>query len=64
MDFPFTEEQELLRANVGKPMDRHSLSDYVARSDRDTAYPYERYDAGVEAGLFLSQRSMAASAAR
>lgn len=52
MDFGFTEEQELLRANVRKLMDRHAPPDYVARHDRDKSYPYELYDAWVEAGLF------------
>ena len=52
MDFGFTEEQELLRANVRKLMDRHAPADYVARHDRDRTYPYELYDAWVAAGLF------------
>ena len=52
MDFGFTEVQELLRANVRKLMDRHAPPDYVARHDRDRTYPYELYDAWVEAGLF------------
>ena len=52
MEFGFTEEQELLRANVRKLMDRHAPADYVARHDRDRTYPYELYDAWVEAGLF------------
>lgn len=52
MDFSFSEEQELLRANVRKLMDRHAPPDYVGRCDRDKAYPYELYDAWVEAGLF------------
>lgn len=52
MDFSFSEEQELLRANVRKLMDRHAPPDYVARCDRDKTYPYELYDAWVEAGLF------------
>lgn len=52
MDFSFSEEQELLRANVRKLMDRHAPPDYVARCDRDKVYPYELYEAWVEAGLF------------
>ncbi len=52
MDFGFSEEQELLRDNVRKLMDRHAPPDYVARHDRDKTYPYELYDAWVEAGLF------------
>jgi alkylation response protein AidB-like acyl-CoA dehydrogenase len=39
MDFSFSEEQELLRANVRKLMDRHAPPDYVARCDRDKTYP-------------------------
>jgi alkylation response protein AidB-like acyl-CoA dehydrogenase len=52
MDFSFSEEQKLLRDNVRKLMDRHAPSDVVARLDREQAYPYELYDAWVEAGLF------------
>jgi alkylation response protein AidB-like acyl-CoA dehydrogenase len=51
MDFSFSEEQKLLRDSVRKLMDRHAPSDYVARHDREQAYPYELYDAWVEAGL-------------
>ena len=52
MDFSFSEEQKLLRDNVRKLMDRHAPPDVVARLDREQAYPYELYDAWVEAGLF------------
>jgi len=52
MDFGFSEEQQLLRDNVRKLMDRHAPPDYVARHDRDKTYPYELYDAWVDAGLF------------
>ena len=51
MDFGFSEEQKLLRDSVRKLMDRHASPDYVARHDREQAYPYELYDAWVEAGL-------------
>ena len=51
MDFSFSEEQKLLRDSVRKLMDRHAPPDYVARLDREQAYPYELYDAWVEAGL-------------
>ena len=51
MDFSFSEEQRLLRDSVRKLMDRHAPPDYVARLDREQAYPYELYDAWVEAGL-------------
>ena len=51
MDFSFSEEQRILRDSVRKLMDRHAPPDYVARLDREQAYPYELYDAWVEAGL-------------
>ena len=51
MDFSFSEEQKLLRDSVRKLMDRHAPADYVARLDREQAYPYALYDAWVEAGL-------------
>lgn len=51
MDFSFSEEQNLLRANVRKLMDRHAPPDVVARLDREQAYPYGLYDAWVDAGL-------------
>lgn len=52
MDFSFSEEQRLLRDNVRKLMDRHAPPDYVARLDRERAYPYDLYQAWVDAGLF------------
>jgi alkylation response protein AidB-like acyl-CoA dehydrogenase len=52
MDFSFSEEQTLLRDSVRKLMDRVATADYVRRLDREQAYPYELYDAWVEAGLF------------
>jgi alkylation response protein AidB-like acyl-CoA dehydrogenase len=39
MDFNFTDEQNLLR------------DEYIRRLDREQSYPYELYDAWVEAGL-------------
>ena len=51
MDFSFSEEQNLLRDNVRKLMDRHAPPEVVARLDREQAYPYELYAAWVEAGL-------------
>ncbi len=51
MDFDLTEEQTILRDNVRKMMDRIAPADYVRRLDREQAYPYELYDAWVEAGL-------------
>ena len=52
MDFSFTEEQNMLRESVRKLMDRHSPIEYIRRKDKEQSYPYELYDAWVEAGLF------------
>jgi alkylation response protein AidB-like acyl-CoA dehydrogenase len=51
MDFALTEEQTILRDSVRKMMDRVAPAAYVRRLDREQAYPYELYDAWVEAGL-------------
>jgi len=51
MDFSFTDEQNMLRDSVRKLMERHATPDYIRQLDRDQAYPYELYDAWVEAGL-------------
>ncbi len=51
MDFSFSDEQKLLRDTVRKLMDRHAPPDVVARLDGEQAYPYDLYDAWVEAGL-------------
>jgi alkylation response protein AidB-like acyl-CoA dehydrogenase len=51
MDFGFTDEQAMLRDSVRKLMDRVATPDYVRRLDREQAYPYELYEAWVEAGL-------------
>ena len=51
MDFSFTEEQELLRDNVRKLMQRHAPPETVRRHDREQSFPYGLYDAWVEAGL-------------
>jgi alkylation response protein AidB-like acyl-CoA dehydrogenase len=51
MDFSFTEEQTILRDSIRKLMDRIATPDYVRRLDREQAYPYELYQAWVEAGL-------------
>ena len=52
MDFSFTEEQILLRDSVRKLMDRVATPEYVARVDREKAYPHELFAAWTEAGLF------------
>ncbi len=51
MDFSFTEEQRLLRESIRKLMDKHAPPSTVRRLDREQGYPYELYDAWVEAGL-------------
>ena len=51
MDFGFSEEQRLLRESVRKLMDRHATRDYVRRLEREQGYPYELYEAWIEAGL-------------
>jgi alkylation response protein AidB-like acyl-CoA dehydrogenase len=52
VDFSFTEEQILLRDSVRKLMDRVATPEYVAKVDRERAYPQELFDAWAEAGLF------------
>jgi alkylation response protein AidB-like acyl-CoA dehydrogenase len=51
VDFSFTEEQTILRDSIRRLMDRIATPEYVRRLDREQAYPYELYDAWVEAGL-------------
>ena len=51
MDFGFTEEQNMLRESVRKLHERHAPPEYVRRLDKEQAYPYELYDAWIEAGL-------------
>src|ERR1700741_4046155 len=51
MEFGFSEEQRMLRETVRKLMDKHAPREYVRRLDREAAYPYELYDAWLEAGL-------------
>ena len=51
MDFSLSEEQTILQDSVRKMMDRVAPPGYVRRLDREQAYPYELYDAWVEAGL-------------
>jgi alkylation response protein AidB-like acyl-CoA dehydrogenase len=51
MDFSLSEEQTILQDSVRKMMDRVAPPDYVRRLDREQAYPYELYEAWVEAGL-------------
>jgi alkylation response protein AidB-like acyl-CoA dehydrogenase len=51
MDFSLSEEQTILQDSVRKMMDHVAPGDYVRRLDREQAYPYELYQAWVEAGL-------------
>ena len=51
MDFAFTSEQEMLRDSVRKLMARHAPPAVVRKLDHEKAYPYELYDAWIEAGL-------------
>jgi alkylation response protein AidB-like acyl-CoA dehydrogenase len=51
MNFEFTEEQKLLRESVRKLMAKHASPEIVRRLDQDRAYPYELYEAWVDAGL-------------
>jgi alkylation response protein AidB-like acyl-CoA dehydrogenase len=52
MDFEYSTEQTLLRDSVRKLMQRLATPEYLRRLDRERLYPYEIYDAWVEAGLF------------
>ena len=52
MDFSFSEEQILLRDSVRKLMERVATPDYVAKVDRERAYPHELFEAWTQAGLF------------
>jgi alkylation response protein AidB-like acyl-CoA dehydrogenase len=51
MDFSFSEEQNLLRESVRKLMAKHASPEIVRRLDQERAYPYELYQAWVDAGL-------------
>ena len=51
MDMNFTEEQNMLRDSVRKLMDRHAPVEKIRQWDKERVYPYELYDAWVEAGL-------------
>jgi alkylation response protein AidB-like acyl-CoA dehydrogenase len=52
MDFNLTDEQEMLRDTARKLMQRVATPDYIRRLDRERHYPYELYDAWIEAGIF------------
>jgi alkylation response protein AidB-like acyl-CoA dehydrogenase len=46
-----TAEQKMLRESIQQLNARHSPRDYIRQLDRDHAYPYELYQAWVDAGL-------------
>jgi alkylation response protein AidB-like acyl-CoA dehydrogenase len=52
MDFEYSCEQSLLWDSVRKLMQRVATPEYLPRFDRERLYPYELYDAWVDAGLF------------
>ena len=52
MDFEYSSEQKQLLESVRKLMQRVATPDYLRRLDRERLYPYEVYDAWVEAGVF------------
>jgi alkylation response protein AidB-like acyl-CoA dehydrogenase len=51
MTFGLSTEQKLLRDSVRKLHEQHSPRDYIRRLERESAYPYELYQAWVDAGL-------------
>lgn len=53
MDFAYSAEQKMLRDSVQKLMRRVATPEYLRRLDVERVYPYELYDAWVEAGLLL-----------
>src|SRR6201993_3579534 len=50
--FALTSEQKLLRDSVRKLHERHAPREYIRRLEREDTYPYELYQAWVDAGLF------------
>ncbi len=52
MSFGLTSEQKLLRDSVRKLHEKHAPRDYIRRLEREDRYPYELYQAWVDAGLF------------
>jgi alkylation response protein AidB-like acyl-CoA dehydrogenase len=52
MDFEYSAEQKLLRDSVRTLMQRLATPEHLRRLDRERLYPYELYDAWVEAGVF------------
>jgi alkylation response protein AidB-like acyl-CoA dehydrogenase len=52
VDFEYSSDQKLLHDSVCKLMQRLATPEYLRHLDRERLYPYELYDAWVEAGLF------------
>jgi alkylation response protein AidB-like acyl-CoA dehydrogenase len=52
MTFGLSSEQALLRDSVRKLHEKHAPRNYIRRLERENAYPYELYQAWVDAGLF------------
>jgi alkylation response protein AidB-like acyl-CoA dehydrogenase len=52
MSFGLSSEQKLLRDSVRKLHEKHGARDYLRRLERENRYPYELYQAWVDAGLF------------
>jgi alkylation response protein AidB-like acyl-CoA dehydrogenase len=52
MDFEYSTEQKLLRDSVRTLMQRLATPENLRRLDRERLYPYEIYDAWVQAGVF------------
>ena len=51
MDFGYTAEQQMMRDSVQALMARVATPEYLRRLDEERLYPYELYEAWVEAGL-------------
>jgi alkylation response protein AidB-like acyl-CoA dehydrogenase len=47
-----TEEQTMLRDTARKLMQRVATPEHIRKLDRERLYPYELYDAWIEAGIF------------
>ena len=51
MSFGLSPEQKLLRDSVRKLHEKHAPRDYIRALERDNRYPYELYQAWIDAGL-------------
>ena len=51
MDFAYSAEQQMMRDSVQSLMSRIATPEYLRHLDRERLYPYELYDAWVEAGF-------------